>query len=212
MKLSILVLTVPSRIDFFYPRLMKSLVAQTLKYPNVEILALFDNKKRTVGEKRQNLIDLAKGEYLVFIDDDDRITSDYVEEIMNALTLNPLTDCVVFDFFTTINGDQGRKVRFGIEYENFTREGDELRGKPAHTCVYKSEIAKRHRYTSRNHGEDIDWIDRACKDIKVQTRIEKILYYYDANYTTTSEVNGLSDETIRRNVQLKLDADARNAK
>lgn len=186
---------------------MKSLIDQTKKYQDVEILALFDNKKRSVGQKRQNLIDISQGQYIVFIYDDDRIADDYVDEIMTALYNNPMTDCVVFDFFTTINGDGGRKVRFGIEYENFTTEGSELRGKPSHTCVYKSSIAKRHRYANMNSGEDINWINRACGDIKIQTRIEKILYYYDAEYHTTSETHGLSDETIRQNMTLKIKSD-----
>lgn len=209
--LSILVLTVPSRIDFFYPRLMKSLSNQTKKYSDIEVLALFDNKKRTIGRKRQDLINLSQGKYVVFIDDDDRIADDYVDEIRTTLHNNPDTDCVVFDQFITIDGDMGRRARYSIEYENFTREGNELRAKPPHTCVYKSSIAKKHPYSDMNSEEDINWINRACVDIKVQTRIDKILYYYDAEYNKISETQGLSDATIQKHVALKFENDLLNS-
>lgn len=54
--------------------------------------------------------------------------------------------------------------------------------------VYKSSIVKSHSFS--------DWVKRACLDIKHQTRIDKVLYYYNAEYTTISETTELSDETI----------------
>ena len=55
---------------------------------------MFDNKKRSVGEKRQDLLNLAKGQYLVFIDDDDRISDDYISSIIQAMNENCLTQTV----------------------------------------------------------------------------------------------------------------------
>lgn len=54
------------------------------------------------------------------------------------------------------------------------------------------------------HGEDIDWSKRACLDIKEQTRIDKVLYYYDTNYSTTSETASLSDGFIKQNIEKLL--------
>ena len=201
--LSILVPTVPSRLTYFYPRIMKQLLTQCENYPEVEILGLFDNKKRTVGEKRQDLLNLARGKHLVFIDDDDRISDDYVSEILNALRNNPDTDCVVFDCICCENNCKTVYGKYGIEFEYGHLNGDKnkWRGKPAHTMVYKSSIAKKHCYQSTNYGEDINWVVRACKDIKYQTRIDKVLYYYDANTLTTSETRGLSDAIIKQNIE-----------
>lgn len=53
--LTILVPTVPSRIDYFYPKIMKELLKQSKKYNNIEILSFFDNKKRTIGKKRDEM-------------------------------------------------------------------------------------------------------------------------------------------------------------
>ena len=46
----------------------------------------FDNKKRTIGKKRDEMLKLAQGKYVTFVDDDDRISDDYVDEIMNGGT------------------------------------------------------------------------------------------------------------------------------
>lgn len=204
-KLSILVPTVPSRIKYFYPRIMKQLITQTRNRNDVELIAFFDNKKRTIGKKRQEMLQLAQGEYTIFIDDDDRISDDFVEEIMKSLYANPDCDCVVYDSFCSVNGQPGYVCKYGIEFDyHILNDGTpqkEWRGKPAHTMVYKSTISKKHHYSDLNNGEDFDWVKRACLDIKNQARINKVLYYYDANYNTTSETASLPDDVIEKNVE-----------
>lgn len=206
MKLSILVPSVPSRLNYFFPRIMKQLLQQCANFPEVEIIGLFDNKKRTVGEKRQDLLNLARGEYLVFIDDDDRISDEYISSIIESINNNPNTDCIVFDCICCINNSELKKLcKYGIEFEyGDINNGLEWRGKPAHTMVYKSDIAKKHLYNFVNFGEDIDWVVRASKDIKHQTRIDKILYYYDCQDQTTSETRGIPEHIIKENVDKLL--------
>lgn len=199
-KLSILVPTVPSRLDTFYMRIMKQLINQTKERNDVEVISLFDNKKRTIGEKRNNLLDIARGDYLVFIDDDDRISDNYVNEILNSIYTNPNTDCIVFNSITSIDNGPPILCKYGIEFEYGYISTDQWRGKPAHTMVYKSSIAKRHKFPIINNGEDVDWVKRACMEIKHQTRIENTLYWYDANYKTTSETSGIPSHIIEQNI------------
>ena len=204
-KLSILVPTVPNRIDNYYLRLMSDLIRQTAPYPDIELIALFDNKKRSIGKKRDEMLGLAQGEYLVFIDDDDRVSPDYVKDIMTTLYENPDTDCVVFDCICKVNSGPDKLCKYGIEFEyGDILGGKEWRGKPAHTMVYKSSIAKRHPFTDIGRGEDFDWVKRACQDIRIQTRIDKVLYYYDAEYLTTSETTSLLSEFIRNHLKARF--------
>ena len=206
-KLSILVPTVPSRIDLFYPKIMKELIKQTKKYSDIELIAYFDNKKKTIGKKRQDMINLSQGEYIVFIDDDDRISENYVDEIMNALYGNLDADCVVFDTICRVENEINKLCKYGIEFKyGDILDGLEWRGKPAHTMVYRSEIAKKHHFIDINNGEDYDWVKRAYLDIVNQVRIDKVLYYYDAEYSTTSETANLSDDIIEYNINLKLNS------
>lgn len=205
-KLSILVLTVPNRIKYFYPKQMKQLIDQTKNRTDVELLSLFDNKKRSVGAKRQAMLDLVQGEYCVFIDDDDSIANNYVDEIMKSLYENTNCDCVVFDVETKVNNGDPFLCKFGTEFEYgyIDNNNHQLgwRGKPAHVMVYKSSIAKAHRYNDLGNSEDVDWVKRACLDIKHQVRINRTLYFYAANYKTILETASLSDEIIQRNIEL----------
>jgi len=204
LKLSILVSTIPRRINTFYPALLNKLMPQIGYRPDIEVLGLFDNKKRSVGQKRNELLQLAQGEYLTFIDDDDDIAPDYVSSVIRTLYTNPTADCVVFDCITTINGDKNNQTysKYSINYEYIQvpepgpnpidstgRIAFQWRGKPAHTMIYKSEIAKKHIYINQNYGEDVDWVKRACLEIKNEVRIDKVLYYYNFN-SAVSETRG----------------------
>jgi hypothetical protein len=203
-KLSILVPTVPSRIDYFFPRIMKELVKQVGNRKDIEIIGLFDNKMKTIGAKRQDMLNLARGEYLTFIDDDDRITEDYIASIMDAIETNTDIDCIVYNVICCVNGGPPKLCKYGIEFEyGDILGGTEWRGKPAHTMVWKSSIAKAHQFNDMGNGEDYNWVKRAYLDIKTQHRIDRVLYHYDAEYATTSETGNLSDEHIARHIEIK---------
>jgi glycosyltransferase involved in cell wall biosynthesis len=204
LKLSILISTIPRRINTFYPALLNKLMAQVGDRWDIEVIGLFDNKKRSVGHKRNELLKLAQGEYLCFIDDDDDIAQDYISSIITSLYANPIADCIVFDCITTQNGDKNNQTysKYSINYEYVQVPGIspnpvdptgriafQWRGKPAHTMVYKSGIAKKHIYMNQNYGEDVDWVKRACQDIRNEVRIDKVLYYYNFN-STVSETRG----------------------
>jgi hypothetical protein len=60
MKLSILVLTTPKRLSTFLPKIVTELCRQA-QCKDVEVLWLGDNYKRTVGAKRNALIDICNG-------------------------------------------------------------------------------------------------------------------------------------------------------
>ena len=46
----------------------------------VEVLTELDDGTRSIGEKRNALVESAGGEYVCFVDDDDMVSSDYVGE------------------------------------------------------------------------------------------------------------------------------------
>jgi len=184
MKLSILVLTIPRRINSYFPNLINKLLLQIGDRQDIEILGLFDNKKRSVGQKRNELVRMAQGENLTFIDDDDLPADDYISSIMTCLQDNPTADCIVFDCKTTINNDPTQETysQYSIRYDYVQwRDGNgklQWRGKPAHTMIWRSSIAKKYSYVNTNYGEDVDWVKRACLEIKNEVRIDKILYLY----------------------------------
>jgi len=187
MKLSILILTLPSRRKTFLSDLLDILEPQVEQYNDVELLVLYDNKRRSVGEKRDNIMSLAKGTYTVFVDDDDIVTDDYVSSIITCINENIGTDCVVFDTICTIDDGIPIHCKYGVEYEyNNNASGNGFwTGKPAHTMVYSKQLVLEASFGKSNVGEDMFWVSQVHPKIKNQSRIDKVLYYYKMNHQTT---------------------------
>lgn len=100
--LSILTPAVPSRLDQL-ATLCDEIARQIGDQP-VEHLVLLDNKKRTVGEKRDALLRMARGQYVAFVDDDDDISRDYVSRILTAAETRP--DVITFKQHAKVNEDE----------------------------------------------------------------------------------------------------------
>lgn len=192
-KLSILIPSIPSRRYYFLNTFLDMIEKQitNIKRDDIELLVFYENKKRILGEKRNNLMDLAKGKFLTFIDDDDRISDDYLTSIMKEIDSDENCDCIVFDCICTINGKNPHHCRYGKEYqENNARYPKIWTGKPRHTMVFNSDLARKFRFPILNFAEDVQWANQICHSIKNQRRIEKILYYYEFNDSTTETRGG----------------------
>lgn len=85
-KLSILICSLDERKDKL-KKLTDILNKQT--NDNVEILANVDNRTKSVGMKRNELVKEAQGQYVCFIDDDDEIAPNYIPKIMDAIETSP---------------------------------------------------------------------------------------------------------------------------
>ncbi len=189
MKLSILILSIPRRLTSFLPILLQNLLKQAEQFPNqVEILTLIDNKVRTIGKKRQNLIDIAEGDYLVFIDDDDRVSDNYIEEILKGIDNNPGTDVFVFDSDVQQKGQFWFKAKFSITHVPETWE----KRKPCHKHVFKGSIARKHKYKDMGWGEDVDWLSRVFEDLRNEVYLDNILYFYDCDSDVSESLNSPS--------------------
>lgn len=175
-KLSILIPSVPERMGFL-SKLVEELHRQVGDKP-AEILVLLDNKRRTTGSKRNTLTEMAKGEYVSFVDDDDWVLPEYVSAILEAIDRSPGVDCIVFDLATILNGIAEKKPRrIGIEFT--VREDDNYRyGPPGYLMVYARRIVAKHKFPDWSYGEDGVWVGNAAKDIVRQERIPAVLYEY----------------------------------
>ena len=179
MKLSILIITIPERKDSFL-YLLNKLEKQT-KDQSVEVLALMDNRKRSIGEKRQNLFDIAKGDYVCMLDDDDDIDNQFIELTLRAIEKDK--DVITFDQLATIDGSPFI-VSFGLVNQNEQaqinddKHYDDIKRKPFHMCLWKREVVKECKYPFKNYGEDAEWVDCACSKAKTEYHINQILHFY----------------------------------
>jgi glycosyltransferase involved in cell wall biosynthesis len=190
---SILVPCVPSRVDKL-TKLFEYLDKQIGELP-VEVLALLDNKKRTVGLKRDALVQSARGKYLAFCDDDDWVAPDYVARIVEIASKTD-ADVIVFDQKCQLNDDPPFIVHHGIEFDMMPArrhdgitgplgKWDDITRKPWHHNAWKTTLAQSVRFPDSSFGEDGTWCSQLWPLVKVQERIDAVLHYYQWSAKTT---------------------------
>ena len=94
----------------------------------VEIVHFLDDRRHTIGAKRNWLLDRARGQFVVFIDDDDDVNDRYVSLICRTLKEHPCIDCVGIK--GTIASEEGRNGRSFIPFSI-----DRIAAKVTCTCA-----------------------------------------------------------------------------
>jgi len=179
MELSILLCSLPNRLKQF--SVIEELTKQAKGKP-VEILYLGDNWQMSVGEKRNNLIYLATGKYICFVDDDDRVEPNYVSDILDAINQHG-TDCINFQASVSINESNPMICHYSKEFtENVNLPTMYLR-QPNHLMVWKKSIVE--LFPEINVGEDNLFGENMAKKNYSEYNIDKVLYHYDFNSNTT---------------------------
>ena len=182
MILSILTPTIPGRekqLQALQRRIETQIGGQA-----VEHLILSDNRKRSIGAKRQALLDIARGQYIAFVDDDDDIADGYIEELVNAAASG--ADVITFRQRAIYNGLES-EVHFGInnQDEPFKPGGITLRA-PWHVCAWKRERVDECLFSEVNFGEDLCWCLQARRRIITATHIDSVLHTYRHDRSTTA--------------------------
>lgn len=187
--LSVLIPTLPERAQLFralYGRLQVQAEGQP-----VELLALLDNKVMSVGRKRQALLDMAIGDYIVFIDDDDTVVDDYVQEILLAIRQNPGVDVIIhpIEFRRSYRDPWSLSYYYLKETYQTARDlpGGDYIGPPPHTVPWRRELVKDCKFPEKNFGEDSAWVTQARNKARTWVDIPRPLYRYcfDERVTAT---------------------------
>lgn len=176
-KLSILIPSIPERLEklndviSFY----ESMIA---KYSiDAEILSFTDNKKRSIGRKRTDLLRLAQGEYVVMSDEDDRLTRRYFEKIVEAMASG--ADVITYFQFARINDDY-TFVNFRLRGENEYQNNAGITQRPAwHCCTWKRDVVKDIEFSDTNYGEDDDWQREANRRAVTERHIPEVCHIYE---------------------------------
>lgn len=186
--LSILVCSVHSRYDTFAPKIQAQLYNQYDELSDddkerVEIMLLTDNKKMMLGHKRNKMIEIAQGNYIVFVDDDDRIADDYIKELLEATKHG--TDSIVFQASVSLNGAPSKRCYYSKDNGHDFNKNDSYYRIPNHICCVKRSIASKVEFPSVVYGEDVSYSTKLISHLKTEHKINRVLYYYDYNAKTT---------------------------
>lgn len=172
--LSILICSLQERMKQA-SKLIDKLNKQAKNKP-VEIIWLGDNRKMSIGKKRNYLLMMANGDYSCFIDDDDDISDDYIDEILKAAATG--SDVICFQAMRYKNGIKDRIVNYSIRYDNDFNTTESYFRLPNHLMPVKTKIALNHLFENINFGEDSEFAKNIKPDLKSEFRIKKILYNY----------------------------------
>lgn len=188
MKLSILIPSVFERRQTFLPKCLDMVYSQYDRLSpelkkEVEILVLVDNKTQALGDKRNVLIDIAQGEYVVFIDDDDKIADTYMDDILKAAESKP--DVICFKALVTINGSKGKICKYSRSFKQDRNTFNGYERLPNHIPAIKRTIALQVPFPSIKYGEDRSFARMVHPLLKTEVFIDKVLYYYHYNELTT---------------------------
>lgn len=138
------------------------------------IIIHLQNNSGCAGIPRNYGLNIAKGDYITFIDADDLVASTFVKKILDKINKTTFDYC-----FMSWHQQDGL---FSI---------DATQGRPDWNCsvwgvVYKAENLKNIRFNNKRFAEDFDFNEQALKG--KQETIPEYLYYYASNE------NGLSSQ------------------
>jgi len=181
-KLSILVCTLEDRREYL-DRLKSVLDPQIEKYSElVELLVEKDSGNLSIGEKRNKLLDRSEADYIVFVDDDDLVSPDYVEKILNAIKSNP--DCVGIHLLHFNDGQLAGFTYHSLKYQSWFETRDSTTNmmryyrNPNHLNPVKREYALKTKFPEISMGEDKDYSSRILPYLKTEEYIVEPIYVY----------------------------------
>ncbi len=154
----------------------------------IQILSIIDNKQISVGNKRQRLLDIARGEWVVYFDDDDEPYDYYCDEILNVIKNNPDIDCIGINGNMTTDGKNPQTWvhRLGMKIKGNGREllpsGYNYERPIIHFNPVKREKAIQSGFKDMRYGEDMDYASRLNPLLTKEYFIDKPLFHY--KYTT----------------------------
>lgn len=178
--LSILICSIPSRFDKAQ-QLYEGIQAMCTDL-DIEVLLFMDNKKRTIGAKREAIKNISKGKYFLYVDDDDSLYS--VKEIYEACKL----DVDVITWKIKCRNSNGIEyivtVGLGNEVEHKSEDGNyiDLKRPPMVQAAW-NERFRSMPFPDLSYNEDWLWVDPILKLAKTEIHIPLVLqgYNFDPN-------------------------------
>lgn len=210
MKLSILIRTTPDRAEVT-KELVKRLVrnheiySEFLYYEPVsftylkdvndefEIIIAEDKKILSVGTKAQRLLDIAIGDWIVFLDSDDLPNANYINLILTAIRNNPDIDCMgIWGNMTTDGKDECTWChRLGYEIKGNGKalldSGYHYERPIIHFNPVLREKALEAGFKDMRFGEDMDYASRLNPLLTKEYFITEPLFHY--RYSTKTPHN-----------------------
>lgn len=178
MRLSVLIASTPSRWDM--TRQLYDKLSDMAEGKEIEILLFLDNKKRSIGHKRQALLEIAKGKFVMWCDSDDDLIS--LQEVYEATNLD--VDVITFKALCKNEDGSVYIVDQGLGHEiEHTSNGNggyaDIKRPPFQNCAWRRERFNRFEFPDSNYGEDYEWLKQCYEVAKTEYKIDQVVYKYN---------------------------------
>lgn len=183
MRWTIGILTVPER-ELECNRIKGMLEYQMRGYDDIQIIV--NGRDGSLGEKRQFILDNATGDYINFVDDDDIVSFDYIDQIWGLL--DGKVDYIGFQLQLYESGEKQKPTFHSLKYDKWWDDDKGFYRNVSHLNPIKRQIAKQGRFDG-GIGEDQRWADQVHP--KTEYYIDKPLYFYfhSLDYSLSLEDN-----------------------
>jgi hypothetical protein len=145
----------------------------------IEIIIDTDNMVKSVGQKRNDLIKKARGQFICFIDDDDFIAENYLSIILYHL--NSSIDILLIAIDHVQNGVKQTKILPSLYIDNLITHKAIFKTNHFHLCPHKKSIAEAVLFDGVNFAEDMIYSQKMVKHINNCYTISEPLYIYFDN-------------------------------
>jgi glycosyltransferase involved in cell wall biosynthesis len=145
----------------------------------IEIIVDTDNMIKSVGQKRNDLIEKARGEFICFIDDDDFISENYLSTILYHL--NSGIDILLIAIEHIENGVNKPKIIPSLYIDNLNTGEAVFKTNHFHLCPHKKSIARNVLFECVNFAEDMLYSQKMVKYINIYYLIYEPIYIYFDN-------------------------------
>lgn len=181
--LSVLIATIKEREASF--NLLRDELERQLEEYNledkVEVVFYQDNKEASIGYKRNCLLNMAKGEYITFIDDDDMINEYYLPLIVQKLEQDK-PDCIGFKLKMTTNGENPQVCDHSLRHKKEgwqdNQKGFDYIRAVTHFNPVKRKLALKVGFPEIRYAEDKPYSDKITQLCFKETYIDAFMIYY----------------------------------
>lgn len=170
--------------------LLSALQPQML--PGVEVVAYRNHGERPLGDIRQALVEEAAGEYVSFIDDDDRPAELLVPSVLPLLDG---VDYVGWRMQAYIDGQPLKPTFHSLRYREWSEGPTAYFRDVSHLNPVRRELALKADFRRAVPPEDVSWSDQMRPYVETEnyTGDDWIAYHYYASSTDSSWRPGSQD-------------------
>jgi glycosyltransferase involved in cell wall biosynthesis len=185
--ISVVMITVPERREAFNRivlELNKQIQYCKKVHPTlgkVELVKVegerFDKGGLSIGAKRQQGLNSAKGKYVCWLDDDDWVSPDYIETLLRLAGKD--SDVLVFNNISRFEGFWCI-VQMNLDFVNDEQvKPGIVHRRPYHVCAFRRSILKDCIFPNANWDEDTGFLAQVWPKLKSQSKTEAILHEYN---------------------------------